>query len=73
MKNIAVSLVVDGGFKNVLMPPKLLGDLALKLRDEGKCTVVLVEEAIIVEGFVVSAKGSKNSFMVFDTESEGKE
>jgi hypothetical protein len=66
MKNIAVSLVVDGGFKNVLMPPKLLGELALKLREEGKCTVVLMEETVIVEGFIVSAKDSKNSFMILN-------
>lgn len=72
MKSIAVSLIVDGAFKNVLIPPELLNELATKLREEGKYTVYTSVDKYDVEGFLIIGKGSNKKLMVFaDDEKEG--
>jgi hypothetical protein len=72
MKNIAVSLIVDGAFKNVLIPSKMVNELAVKLREEGKYAVHTSKESYVAEGFVVIAKGSNKRLMLFsDDDKEG--
>ncbi|MGG3734496.1 hypothetical protein ABET14_04730 [Heyndrickxia coagulans] len=64
MENIAVSLIVDGGFKNVAISQDMLNELAIKLRKEGKCFVHTQKGSYEVEGIVITAKGVTNSLMV---------
>ncbi len=71
MKNIAISLIVDGAFKNVLIPSDMVNELALNLRKVGKYTVHTSKESYEAEGFVVIAKGSNKKLMVFSDEKEG--
>jgi hypothetical protein len=65
MENIAVSLIVKGEFKNVVIPKSLVGDLAVMLREEGKCPVHFADKTIMTEGMVILAKGEKLQVMVF--------
>ncbi|GKU81220.1 hypothetical protein NCCP28_06160 [Niallia sp. NCCP-28] len=72
MNNIAVSLIVDGTFKNLLIPHEMVNELAVKLREEGKYFVHTLNDSYEVEGFVVIGKGSNKKMMVFaDDEKEG--
>lgn len=64
MENIAVSLIVDGSFKNVAISQDMLNELAIKLRKEGNCFVHTQKGSYEVEGIVITAKGMKNSLMV---------
>jgi hypothetical protein len=64
MENIAISLIVDGSMKNMIMPKNMLGELAVKLREEGKYMVHTSKESYEAEGFVVLAKGTKNGVML---------
>lgn len=68
MKNIAVSLIVDGKFKNVLIPQEFVGELSVKLREEGKYAVHFADETVMAEGIVVLAIGSKQRVMVLELE-----
>jgi hypothetical protein len=65
MENIAVSLIVKGEFKNVVIPKSLVGDLAVILREEGKCPVHFADKTVMAEGMVILAKGEKLQVMVF--------
>lgn len=72
MKNIAISLIVDGAFKNVLIPSDMVIELAHNLRKVGKYAVHTSKENYEAEGFVIIAKGSNKKLMVFsDDEKEG--
>lgn len=72
MKNIAISLIVDGAFKNVLIPSEMVNELAVNLRKVGKYAVHTSKESYEAEGFVVIAKGLNKRLMVFaDDEKEG--
>ncbi|MCT2342620.1 hypothetical protein M4D71_00610 [Niallia taxi] len=71
MNCIAGSLIVDGAFKNVLIPPDMLNELATKLREEGKYTVYTSVDKYDVEGFLVIGKGSNKKLMVFADDKEG--
>ncbi len=64
MEDIAVSLIVDGSFKNVVIPKNMLSELSVKLREEGKYFVHTLKESYEVEGVVIMAKGSKDGLMV---------
>ncbi len=64
MENIAVSLIVEGSFKNVVISKEMLSELAVKLREEGKYFVHTLKGSYQVEGVVITAKGSKNGLMV---------
>ncbi|WP_437830556.1 hypothetical protein ACQRXC_03815 [Niallia taxi] len=69
---IAVSLIVDGAFKNVLIQSEMVNELAHNLRKVGKYAVHTSKESYEAEGFVVIAKGSNKRLMVFaDDEKEG--
>lgn len=63
--NLAVSLIVDGSFNNVVISKEMLSELSQTLREEGKCTVYLANKTLIAEGLVILGKGSKNQVMVF--------
>lgn len=65
MENIAVSLIVKGEFKNVVIPKILVSDLAVMLREEGKCSVHFADKTVTAEGMVILAKGEKLQVMVF--------
>lgn len=65
MENIAVSLIVKGEFKNIVIPKSLVGDLAVMLRKEGKCPVHFENKTVMAEGMVILAKGEKLQVMVF--------
>lgn len=73
MKDIAVSLVVDGSFKNVIIPSNMLSELSVKLREEGKYFVHTSKDSYEVEGILVTAKGSKNGLMVLPNIHEKEE
>jgi flagellar motor component MotA len=68
MENVAVSLIVDGKFKNVVMPKGFISPLANKLREEGKYAVHFAEETVMAEGILILAKGVKHQFMIFPNE-----
>lgn len=65
MRNtIAVSLVVDNGFKNVVMPNDLFLELAKELRERGETEVHFASESVMAKGMVVVAKGFKGCLTV---------
>jgi len=68
MGNVAVSLIVDGGFRRVLMTKEMLSELSVKLREKGKYPVHFADESVEAEGIVILAKGSKHSLMVIPNE-----
>ncbi|MFE8701120.1 hypothetical protein ACFYKX_10995 [Cytobacillus sp. FJAT-54145] len=70
METIVVSLIVKGEFKNVIMTKDMLGDLSLKLREEGVVPVHLAKETVLAEGVVVFGKGAKHQLMVFSNHAE---
>lgn len=65
MEEIAVSLIVKGEFKNVVIPKDLLAELAVTLRKDGKCPVHFADKTVMAEGIVILAKGEKLQVMVF--------
>lgn len=65
MDTVAVSLIVNGEFKTVVIPREMLGELAVKLREEGKYAVHFAEETVMAEGMVILAKGVNHQLMVF--------
>lgn len=70
MEHIGVSLIVDGNFKNGVMPKEMISDLAEMLRNEGKTMVHFAKESVEAEGIVILAKGSKHSLMVLPNVNE---
>lgn len=64
MANVAVSLIVEGSLKTVVMPNEMLSELAVKLREEGKCAVHTIDDSYQAEGFVVLGRGTKNGIMI---------
>lgn len=70
MKNIAVTVIVQGSFKNVVIPKDMLSELALKLREEGKYFIHTTKESYEIEGVVIPAKGSKYRLMVLPDSDE---
>lgn len=64
-ERLAVSLIVDGSFNNVVISKELLSELSQTLREEGRCAVHLANKTLFAEGLVVLGKGSKNQVMVF--------
>lgn len=64
-KYLAVTLIVNGEFKNMRIPSEMVCELAEKLRNEGVCAVHTPKETYSCEGLLVVAKDSKNRFMIF--------
>lgn len=64
MKNVAVALIVNGSFQSVIMPQKLIGDLAEKFRTEGKTMVHFQDNSVEAEGILILAKNADHTTMI---------
>lgn len=64
--NINVALIINGEFKTMLISVEMVAALSARLRNEGPCEIHTANGSYICEGIVVTARGSKKKFMIFD-------
>ncbi|WP_223591089.1 hypothetical protein [Neobacillus bataviensis] len=65
MSNLAVSLIVNGEFTNsILISNEMLIEIAVNLREEGKCSVHFADEIVEAEGIVILANGFRHGIIM---------